>query len=384
YGLQNKLGIDCDNRITVVNPYQMLGEINETLRRRMFIDVIGLSGTKNIFGYMNSGWKEWTMFDGTPVLVPEHFNTIPDKSGDILMYPQGDRSVPPSARMPKGGYYFDAIIRQKPIDEDHLDPADNLEEFGLLTEEDIAVLSRKAEYIRSNTDYAVIYGMNETSFGDVAFIPGPGLTNPKGIRDIEEWYISLLIRRDYVYEVFDRLCEYAIANLERVHQAAGNCIDIFDVTETDFGTQRGPFVSPDLYRDLFQPFHKRICDWIHTHTNWKTFMHSCGGVRPLIPDFIEAGFDILNPVQCSAEGMDAQNLKNDFGEKIVFWGGGIDTQQTLPFGSPEEVYSQVRERIDIFNRGGGYVFNPIHNIQAGTPAQNIMSMLEALEDSFPI
>ena len=130
------------------------------------------------------------------------------------------------------------------------------------------------------------------------------------------------------------------------------------------------------------PFHKRINDWIHANTPWKVFIHSCGGIRPLIPDIIDAGFDILNPVQCSAEGMEAEQLKADFGDRITFWGGGIDTQQTLPFGTAEEVYNEVSNRIRIFNEGGGFVFNSIHNVQAGTPVENFLAMINAIRDSF--
>jgi uroporphyrinogen-III decarboxylase len=154
------------------------------------------------------------------------------------------------------------------------------------------------------------------------------------------------------------------------------------VTGTDFGTQNGPFIGPDMYRKLYQPFHRRVNDWVHEHTAWKTFIHSCGSVVPFIPDFIEAGFDVLNPVQCSARGMDPRWLKREFGRQLVFWGGGVDTQQTLPFGTPDQVYRQVRERIDIFAEGGGFVFNGIHNIQSNVPTENILAMFRAVKDSY--
>jgi len=142
--------------------------------------------------------------------------------------------------------------------------------------------------------------------------------------------------------------------------------------------QTGPFISPGTYRDLYQPFHRRINDWIHSHTSWKTFIHSCGSVVALIEDFIEAGFDILNPVQTSAAGMDPAALKARFGDAIVFWGGGVDTQHTLPFGSPDEVRREVRARIEAFAPGGGFVFNPVHNVQPQTPVENLIAMVEEL------
>jgi hypothetical protein len=382
-GVRKALGLDdSSGRVKVSEPYQMLGEIDSDLRERLHIDCAGLFGTQNMFGFKNTDWKPWTTFDGTDVLVPGQFNTEPDESGDIPMYAGGDTSFPPSAKMPKGGFYFDTIERQKPVDEDALDPADNLEEFGRLTDSDLTHLERESLRLNETTDSAVVFSMPGTAFGDIAFVPGPGLKEPKGIRGVEEWYVSTVARREYVREVFNRQCEIGIENLALVKEAVGDRIDVVFATGTDFGTQRGPFISPDAYRDLYQPFHKKINAWIHEHTDWKVFIHSCGGIRPLIGDIIDAGFDVLNPVQCSAEGMTPQALKDDFGDKLVFWGGGVDTQQTLPFGTPDEVYAEVSERIRIFNKDGGFVFNSIHNVQAGTPVENFRAMLRAIEDSY--
>jgi uroporphyrinogen-III decarboxylase len=180
--------------------------------------------------------------------------------------------------------------------------------------------------------------------------------------------------------VFDRQCEIGLANLEKLHRIAGDRLAVIRVTGTDFGQQRGPFVSPQTYRDLFKPFHKRVNDWVHQHTNWKTFIHSCGSIRALLEDFIDAGFDILNPVQCSATGMNPGELKQDFGDRIVFWGGGVDTQRTLPFGTPVEVRREVRERIKALAPGGGLVFTPIHNVQARTPVENLLAMYETVRE----
>ena len=133
-------------------------------------------------------------------------------------------------------------------------------------------------------------------------------------------------------------------------------------------------------RDLYFPYYKQVNDWIHAHTPWKTFKHSCGAVSKFIPTFIEAGFDILNPVQCSATGMEPEKLKAEFGDRIVFWGGGVDTQKVLPFGTPAEVREQVLRRCEIFAPGGGFVFDSIHNVQAATPVENIVAMLDAVHE----
>jgi hypothetical protein len=387
YGLRQALGLDTPGTpVKVVEPYQMLGEIKADLIDALGIDVVPLTSQTNMFGFKNEGWKPWTTFDGTPVLVPGDFNTDPEPNGDLLMYPEGDRSAPPSGRMPEGGWYFDSIIRQPPIDYDSLNVEDNLEEFGPISEGDLEYFRREAERLHTETDKAILANFGGTAFGDIALVPAPWLKHPRGIRDVEEWYISTVTRRDYVYEVFECQCDIALANLNRLHEAVGDRVAAVFVTGTDFGMQTGPFISPKSYRELFQPFHKRVNDWVHTRTSWKTFIHSCGSVWALIPDFIESGFDILNPVQCSASQMDPWELKREFGDRLTFWGGGVDTQHTLPFGTPEQVRDEVRERIKAFGPGGGFVFNTIHNVQPNTPTENVLALYETQRETgrYPI
>jgi hypothetical protein len=377
--LRRALGLDkAGEPVKLVEPYQMLGEVAADLRAALGIDVVALPSPRNMFGFENAGWKKWRTFDGTDCLVPAKFNTKPEPSGDILMYPQGDKSAQPSARMPKGGYYFDSIIRQKPIDDAKLDPADNLEEFQPISEEDLAYYERKAAELYDNTDLAVAAAFGGTAFGDIALVPAPWLKDPKGIRDIEEWYISTIARRDYIQEVFARQTEIALKNLRSIHQAVGDKVQVLHMDGTDLASQNSLFCSPDTYRELYLPFSRKLNDWIHSHTKWKTIKHCCGGCEPLIEGFIEAGFDILNPVQTSAKGMDPKHLVEEFGGRIVFWGGGVDTQQTLPFGSPDQVRRQVAERVRIFGQTNGYVFNTIHNIQCNTPVENVLAMFRAL------
>jgi hypothetical protein len=296
------------------------------------------------------------------------------------MYPQGDRSAGPSGRLPADWFYFDEIVRQPPLDEAKMDPADNTEEFAPISDQDLAYFQSETERLHSTTNKAVFAGFCFTSFGDIALVPAPWLKNPKGIRDIEEWYVSTLTRRDYVYRVFERQCEVALANLEKLQRRLGNKVHVTLITGTDFGAQNNLFISERSYRDLYKPFHRTINDWVHRNTGWKTFIHSCGSVVKLIPEFIEAGFDILNPVQTAAAGMDPKELKERFGEQIVFWGGGVDTQNTLPFGTPEEVRREVRERVEIFGKGGGFVFAGIHNIQAGIPPENLIALFDTFRE----
>jgi hypothetical protein len=376
------LGEDPGHRIKVCEPYQMLGEVDDELRAVLGLDVIGSLARTSIFGTDESGWKPFTFWDGTELLVPHNFNiTVEDGTGDWLMYPEGDVTARPSGRMPRGGYFFDAIVRQEPIDEARLDPADNTEEFKPFGVAEIEFYRAKKRWFEERADCGVILVIPGAAFGDIALVPAPFLKHPKGIRDIAEWYMATVSRRDYVREVFERQCEVALRNLGTLADLFGDLVQVALVTGTDFGTQRGPFIAPAAYRDLFKPFHRRVNDLIHRRTNWKTFIHSCGSVYDFLPDFVEAGFDVLNPVQCSAARMDARMLKREFGGQLTFWGGGVDTQRTLPFGTPEEVYREVRERIEIFNDGGGFVFNTVHNIQGPTPVENLLAMFRAVRDS---
>ena len=381
YNLRQALGLDAPGTpVKVVEPYQMLGEIKADLMAALGIDVVGLSKASTMFGFKNEGWKHWTTFAGTPVLVPEGFNTDPDENGDILMYPDGDKSVPPSGRMPKGGFYFDSIPRQSPLDDNNLKLEDNVEEFTPISDADLAYLGREAERLWNETDKAVLANFGGTAFGDIALVPGPWLKHPKGIRDVEEWYVSTMTRRDFVYKIFEYQCEMGIKNLERIHSVVGERVSVVMLSGTDFGQQHGPFISPKTYRELFQPFNKAVNDWVHKNTTWKTFIHSCGSVRALLPEFIAAGFDVLNPVQCSAACMAPQELKQEFGDRVTFWGGGVDTQKTLPFGTVEDVRNEVRSRVRIFGKGGGFVFNSIHNVQAGVPIENVLAMYETVRE----
>jgi len=373
------LGED-DYRVKVIEPYQMLGEIDEKLREVLGIDVLPVLPPKTMFGFENKDWKEFTLFDGTEVLVPGDFNVTSDGKGGWYLYPEGDTSVPPSGHMPKDGFYFDAICRQQPVIEGELDPADNLQEFSILTAEDIAPLVENADNAYRMNKGAILSSPG-TGFGDIALVPAMWMKDTPGIRDIEEWYVSTAMRRDYVYKVFAGQCEIALKNLKLLIDTLGEKVHAVFTTGTDFGTQQGLFISPSAYRDLFQPFHKIINEFIHKNSNWKIFIHSCGAVKQLIPDFIDAGFDILNPVQCSAAGMDPVELKERFGKDLVFWGGGVDTQQTLPFGTPDKVYAEVIDRIRIFNDPAGMVFNAIHNIQAKTPLENVLAIFRAIKDS---
>jgi len=372
YGLEKR-------PVKAYEPYQMLGWIDDDLKEVMGIDVESVPSPRTMFGYANDDWKPWRMYDGLEVLVGGGFEVTIDTNGDTLIYPEGDRGVPPSGRMPQGGYFFDAIIRQEPIGEDPLDPTGNLEEFGPISDADLAYFDRETRRAAA-TGRAVAASFGGTALGDIALVPAPFLKRPRGIRDVAEWYMSTHSRRGFIHEIFSKQCNMALRNLEKIHAVVGDRVDVVFVCGTDFGTQTSSFCSVPTFRELYLPYYKRVNDWIRKRTTWKTFKHSCGSVGRFIPSFIEAGFDILNPVQCSAAGMGAEHLKSAYGDRLTFWGGGVDTQQVLPFGTPAQVREQVIERCKVLARDGGFVFNTIHNIQARTPVENIVAMVDALRE----
>lgn len=364
--------------VKVFDPYQMLGLPDDDILTILGVDVSGVSSPFTMFGFENKNWKEWKTPWGQVVLVGEDFQVDETDEG-VFIYPEGDRKTRPSGKMPRGGYFFDAIIRQQPLDTENLRIEDNLEEFGPISDHVLVLMKEQLERSRT-TRRGVIVNVGGTAFGDIAIVPAPFLKEPKGVRDITEWYMLTAANQKLVHAIFTRQLEIALKNLERIHNVLGDEIDVVNLCGTDFGTQQSTFCSAKTFMNLWHPYYKTMNDWIHCHTQWKTFKHSCGAVAGFLPLFIESGFDIINPVQCSAKGMDAKTIKDAYGDRLVFWGGGIDTQKILPFGTPEQVREQVLQRCEVFSKNGGYVFNTIHNIQARTPKDNLLAMFEALHE----
>jgi hypothetical protein len=373
YGLEKRL-------VKVHEPYQMLGLVDDDLRAAIGIDTTPVFGRTNMFGFENRDWKPF-MFNGLEVLVPEGFRVTTDpEGGGLFIYPKGDLTARPSGHMPQGGFFFDAVSRQEPgLDLDHLEAEDNMEEYTLLTDEQLDEV--EADVRAADTgEYAVFASLVNTGLGDVAFVPGPQLLAPRGVRDVAEWYVLTRARPDIVHQVFDRAVDVGIANLAKIHERVGDAIDVLIICGTDFGTQTSAFCSVKTFDSLYKPHYAKLCRWIHEHTGWKTFKHSCGSSERFFESMIDAGIDIINPVQCSATGMDPRMLKDKYKGRLVFWGGGVDTQQTLPFGTPAEVREEVLRRCEIFSQGGGFVFNSIHNVQPNTPVPNMVAMFDAVRE----
>lgn len=381
YRLRAALGLE-QRAVHVHEPYQMLGRVDDDLLDALGVDVIGLSDDSTLFGIPARDWKPHTLHDGTPVWVPGLFNTQPAADGSTYQYPQGDRTAAPSGRMPPDGYYHDAIERQEAYTEADLDPKEWVRDmYAVYTDEQLRTLQERAIALYGNTTRAILGGVGSASFGDIAHVPGMAIRKPKGIRAVADWYMASVLHPEYVRGIFDLQLEIALKNLALYYQAVGDRIEAVFLSGTDFGAQHGSFISPRAYRALFKPYHQAVNAWVHEHTPWKTFYHSCGSMAALYDDMIEAGVDIVNPVQISAAGMAPSALKERWGDRLVFWGGGVDTQQVLPFGTPQEVAEHVRENVRILGRGGGFVFAAVHNIQAATPTENMVALFRAFSEA---
>lgn len=376
--LREHYGLDS-HPVRVIEPFQMLGEIEEDLQEIMGIDCVPVFGRKDMFDIDETQLHEQVTPWGQRVMIASGIDLTTDKEGDVYIYAGGDRSYPSSAVMPSGCYFINATERQEYVNDDEITPEDNLEEFDLISEEDLQYYKKTVDQAVA-TGKAVVASFGGTALGDIAFVPGMGLKDPKGIRNVAEWYMSTAMRMDYLQAVFEKQTDIAIANYQRLWDTVGEKVDVVFTCGTDFGTQDSQFCSPETFKELWYPHYKRMNDWIHRHTTWKVFKHTCGAVLPLLPGLVEAGFDIINPVQINAKDMDPVVLKKEFGSRVTFWGGGIDTQRILPNATPEEVRSHVLQECEILGKNGGFVFNAVHNIQANAPVRNVVAMIETLNE----
>ncbi|HCT91931.1 MAG TPA: methyltransferase [Lachnospiraceae bacterium] len=364
--------------IKILEPVQMLGVVEEDLKECLGVQTTPLWSAGCMFGFrVEDKWKEWRTPWGQDVLVPEEFEVTTNEKGDTLIYACGDRNSEPAGCMPKTGKFFDNIDRAPEYDEDTYDVRDNFEEFQPVGERDLAWLKKQKEAIGETGD-VVMGNLGGTAFGDPALVPGPMLRAPKGIRRLTDWYMATVSDQDILHEIFSHEVEVGLKNLEKMYGVLGDFLDVTYICGTDFGSQRAPFYSVATFNDVYAPYYKKVDDWIHTHTKWATFKHTCGSIEPFIGGMADAGLDCINPVQWTANHMDRNLLKEKYGGRVVFWGGGIDTQHMLPEGTPEQVYEQALECCRIFGKGGGYVFNTIHNIVPGVSAANVDALARAV------
>jgi len=343
--------------VKVYDIMQMLAEPEREVIEYFKADIVQLHRLRPVFGIPIDRWKEGVLPNGEKCLYPKEFNYVKNKKGDKELIVNG-RVV---ARMPKNGHWFD--FASFPLADAESEKDIDAHKFDKFDEQELSFIKNQAEKLKKDyPDYAVLGEFGGTIFEEGLFTFGL------------EKYLTLLIRKPKLIQYFnEKLVEVHLENLKNYLAAVGDYIDIIRMGD-DLGTQNGPYISPKHYRKYIKPYQKAVYDEVHRiNPRVKVFLHSCGSIRPFIPDLIEIGVDILNPVQTTARDMDPVELKREFGKDIVFWGGGVETQGVLMFGTPEEVRAQVKERIEIFAPGGGYVFNQIHNILPGVPPENIVA-----------
>ncbi|MHB1296399.1 MAG: uroporphyrinogen decarboxylase family protein [Anaerolineae bacterium] len=339
----------------VVDVWQMLAWVEDPVVQALGADVLPVPRLNQEFGTRVDTWQPWQLDDGTAVQMPGNFHPVEGPAGARDVYLDGELV----ARKAASSVYFDRMIEFKVYD-----PLPPVETFPMpvFTEEELRWRQHWAETLRHETDKAIV--------GDFGYPLGRW-------GSYQEWMTTVGTDPDYVLAYNERKIENMLTNMALFAEAVGDHIDVVWLGE-DLGTQQGLMISPHAVRTLIAPYYKRLFDWVHQHTAWKVFFHCCGGIYPIIDTLIEAGVDILNPVQTTARGMDPVRLKAEFGDRLVFWGGGIDTQTVLPYGTLPEIREQVRERIQILGRGGGFVFNPVHNIQGDISPDRLIAMYETV------
>jgi uroporphyrinogen-III decarboxylase len=367
--LKARLGIHTRTRVW--DPRLMIASVEDEVLQRFHADVVPLDVSSAVHDARpDSEWKPRTLYDGAESLLPPDVDVGLDSEGRwVLLDVDGN---PSSFRMPRGGFYFDDIAFDRPGMK--IDPAAFRPVNGF-SDEQLRALEARSKYFYENTGYALLGWGGGVCFLGLSLITDRMSNVAMGLPS--EWMIMLMTEKETCHEMMNRSVEAAIQCFEQLHDAVGDTCFAWGIASDDSGTQRSEFIGPDLWAEMIKPHYAKLCAWVHHNTKWKTYLHCCGSIYGLIPHMIEAGIDILNPVQTSAANMQPERLKAEFGGKIVFWGGGCDTQRVLPTATPEEIREHVRERLAIFRPGGGYIFNQVHNIQTNVPTENIIAMFEA-------
>ncbi|MCK5007837.1 MAG: hypothetical protein KAR73_10645, partial [Spirochaetales bacterium] len=292
-----------------------------------------------------------------PALFPEDFSPVIEEDGTWKLF---EGEVLTKVLSPGSGSFVPTHFPLANIS------PEELETFPLarIGDEELDYLHNRARYLCENTDKALFGWFNGSIFETAQFLSG-----------FDTFFMRLAGEPEFSRRLLERLTEAVIADLKLYLDAVGQYIQVIGFGD-DFGFQNGPQISPELFRSSIKPLLKEIYSTAHALSPAKVFLHSCGSVHEFIEDFIEIGVDILNPVQTSAADMEVERLKSQFGGRIVFWGGGADVQSVLPRGTPEEVRRDVRHRLEVMQPGGGFVFAPIHNLQADIPPENIVAMYE--------
>jgi len=336
---------------------QQLALPEPPILERFHVDVIDLN---NQLGRFPEEWKDWTLPDGSPAKAPVGFNPVRVEGGWAELSPNGQAL----SRMPDGCLYFEACYNPLAEAETFAD-VDRLFDPQPVKPEALASLRERAKWLYENTGYAIMLG-----FG------GNILEGGQGLFGWERFMTEIALNTELMEYTLDKIVEVYMENLHIYLDAIGGYIQLIQMGD-DLGTQTATMLSPELYRRVVKPRHARQYHFIREYSNVHVFLHACGSCYDVMGDLVDEGVEALNPVQTSAAKMDPRTLKREFGDKLTFWGGGCDTQHVLPNATPEEIDRHVKERIEIFAPGGGYVFNQVHNVQANVPPANVVAMFDA-------
>lgn len=343
----------------------------EKFREIFHIDTIDAG---QAFLLSEGDWKKWTLDNGETVLIPKFLNL--DIDSDKTVYMKDDDGLILGNKPISSNYVGQSfwVYKDLPaLPKEFIDNDMNKLLWGraqpwhlnIFNDEHYEMFINLIKKLYEETDYAIILGVGCATLEYGTFLRG-----------FDNFMCDIYLDKNGVLRFLEKVLEKNFKKLERVLKGVGKYIDILTFSD-DLGAQDRLFISIEKYRKLFKPVHKKMWDFVHQSSDCKIFLHSCGAIYEVIPDLIDAGLDILNPVQTSAKGMNAEKLKKEFGKDLTFWGGGIDTD-ILTFGTPKEVKEDVKKRIKVFSENGGYVFNQVHNIQANVPPQNIIAMFETV------
>ena len=359
--LRNAYGLGTGG-VQVFDVFGMMARVEQDLIDRLGVDTMLVPSLCPRFGIPIDVWKPWRLLDGMPVQVPAGFQVERQPDGSLLLMVKGEAV----GKMPKDGFYFSEVANSTMGGLDSLlDPPDaGSVSFPTLTDEDLRFRQDIARNLHEATDRALIVDL---------------IDNIRWDTSIPNWLYATAADPERTFALHEKKTETLIEEVRQLAEAVGPYVQVFAIYQ-DYGTQRGELISPATFERLVVPHYRRLFAWIHRHTSWKVLFHSCGSIYGLIPHMIDMGVDILNPVQSNTERMDPARLKAEFGDRLAFWGGGIETQSVLPFGTPNEVRRQVRERISIFGPGGGFVFAPTQDIQADVPLLNLVAMYETVRE----
>lgn len=354
--LKAHLGITT-GETRMYDTYQQLAEPEQWVLDRFGVDSVDAT---NSFGRFPEKWKDWTLPDGSHCKVPSWFGPVREPGRWVIR----DENGAELAQMPDGCLYFEGT-RNILADAETTDDVDRLFHPGIFSKEGLAYLREQAKWVHENTEYATMIG-----FG------GNILEGGQGLFGWERFMMEVALDSGIVNYALDKMVEGYMENLRLLVEALDGYVNIIQMGD-DLGSQTATLLSPDMYRKVVKPRHTREYQFIRNKSSIHVFLHACGSCYDVIGDLIDEGVEILNPVQTSAVGMEPRRLKKQFGDKITFWGGGCDTQSILPNATPQQIDEHVKERIEIFAPGGGFVFNQIHNVQANVPPENVVAMYEA-------